>query len=423
MYLDEIVAAQSRGEARGIVSVCSAHPWVLRAALQDAPGSLLIEATCNQVNQMGGYTGMTPAEFVRYVHAIAHEMNCPLESIFLGGDHLGPYVWQNEKTEPAMQKAETLVRDYVKAGFLKIHLDCSMRLADDPEGALNVELSAQRAARLAMVAETFGDANLRYVIGTEVPLPGGIRDDEGIRVTTVEDAKQTIEVTHEAFLHQGLEAAWERVVAVVVQPGVEYGDDFVFDYRPQAARELVRLIESEPQLVYEAHSTDYQMPQGLQDLVRDHFAILKVGPALTYAFREAIIVLAMIEDELFPPEECSNLVSILDKVMVDHPEHWQRYYHGAPEQQAFKRKYSFSDRVRYYWQRAEIQRALDHLLKNLRVKPLSLSLVSQFLPVQYAHIRAGKLENDPKAIVGDKISGVLADYFRACGTSSYSPSG
>jgi len=415
MYLDEIVAAQKRGEARGIVSVCSAHPWVLRAALQDAPGSLLIEATCNQVNQMGGYTGMTPAEFVRHVRGIAKESNCPFEYIILGGDHLGPSVWQNEKTESAMQKAETLVHNYVEAGFVKIHLDCSMRLADDPESASDVELSARRAARLARVAETFGNENLRYVIGTEVPIPGGATDhEEGVCVTKVEDAQQTIEVTREAFLRQGLEAAWERVVAVVVQPGVEFGDDFMLDYRPEAARELVRYIESDPQLVYEAHSTDYQMPQALQNLVRDHFAILKVGPALTFAFREATFALAMMENELFPPDERSNLISVLDKAMVYHPEHWEKYYHGTLEQQAYKRKYSLSDRVRYYWPKPEIQRAFDHLLKNLGGKPLPLSLVNQFLPMEYAHIRAGKLDNDPREVVRDKIAGVLADYTYAC---------
>jgi tagatose-1,6-bisphosphate aldolase non-catalytic subunit AgaZ/GatZ len=32
---------------------------------------VLIEATCNQVNQDGGYTGMTPADFRRFVEDIA----------------------------------------------------------------------------------------------------------------------------------------------------------------------------------------------------------------------------------------------------------------------------------------------------------------------------------------------------------------
>ena len=230
MYLDELVAMQKRGEARGIVSVCSAHPYVLKQTLK-AFERPLIEATCNQVNQFGGYTGMTPADFARNVRRIAEENELPFENIILGGDHLGPSVWQDESAEVAMGKAEELIRDYVEAGFVKIHLDCSMRLGDDPEGAVEVEVSANRTARLAQVAEKTGHKNLRYVIGTEVPIPGGAREhEEGVSVTKVEDARQTIEATREAFYRAGLQSAWDRVIAVVVQPGVEFGDDFVFPY-------------------------------------------------------------------------------------------------------------------------------------------------------------------------------------------------
>jgi D-tagatose 6-phosphate 4-epimerase len=50
------------GDRVGLTSVCSAHPIVVEAALRqgkadDSP--VLIEATCNQVNHQGGYTGMT----------------------------------------------------------------------------------------------------------------------------------------------------------------------------------------------------------------------------------------------------------------------------------------------------------------------------------------------------------------------------
>src|SRR3989304_6153460 len=91
--------------------------------------------------------------FVRYVQRIAEENQFPFENIILGGDHLGPNVWQNEPEESAMQKAEVMMRDYVQAGFVKTHLDCSMRLAGEPDGALLLALSASRAARLAKGGE------------------------------------------------------------------------------------------------------------------------------------------------------------------------------------------------------------------------------------------------------------------------------
>lgn len=428
MVLDEIVAAQKRGEAKGITSICSAHPYVLKQTLKvfERP---LIEATCNQVNQYGGYTGMTPKDFVAYVRGIAQENNFPFENIILGGDHLGPNVWQNEPAESAMQKSEVMIRDYVQAGFTKLHLDCSMKLGDDPAGALDVEVSARRAARLAKVAEQSllsprgreagGEGGLRYIIGTEVPVPGGATEhEEGVSVTKVEDVKQTIQVTYDAFLREGLESAWERVAGVVVQPGVEFGDDFVLPYQPEAAAELSKFIESQP-MIFEAHSTDYQTRDALKNLVRDHFAILKVGPGLTFAFREAVFALAMIENEIISTDKRSNLIEVLDASMISSSKHWQKYYPGSSAEQAFKRKYSLSDRIRYYWHQPDVIAALNCLLNNL---PHSLPpmLLSQYMPMQYERIRDGILPSNPSALIEDKVADVLRDYSYAIeGGSGY----
>jgi D-tagatose-1,6-bisphosphate aldolase subunit GatZ/KbaZ len=425
--VDEILSAQKRGEARGIPSICSAHPWVLKTALRsnDFPDTVrqnwsrrsyvLIEATCNQVNQFGGYTGMTPADFAAFVRGLAGEN---AERVILGGDHLGPSPWQDEPAERAMPNAVEMVRSYVRAGFIKIHLDASMRLGDDdPSRPLDLKLAARRTAVLARAAEscTESGADLRYVIGTEVPVPGGATEHEdGVSVTKVEDARRTLDVTHTAFVEAGLESAWERVVALVVQPGVEFGDDFVLDYNPDAARDLARFSET-TSLVYEAHSTDYQTLTNLQNLVRDHFAILKVGPALTFAFREAVFSLAMIERELIAEENRSHLIEILDAVMLRDPRHWQKHYRGTQEQQAFARKFSLSDRVRYYWPDAAVQAALKILFSNLEQVVIPLPLLSQYAPRAFEHVRAGTLSNSATSIVDQSIHAVLDDYDAAGG--------
>ena len=416
MHLDKILAAQKRGEARGMFSVCSAHPYGIKQTLKVCETYKippLIEATCNQVNQFGGYTGLTPADFVCYVRGIAKENNFPFENIILGGDHLGPSVWQDEPANVAMRKAEALIRDYVEAGFVKIHLDCSMRLADDPEGALDVGVSAKRAARLARIAEGVGHENLRYVIGTEVPIAGGAMEhEEGVSLTKAEDARQTIEITRQAFYSAGLQSAWERVIAVVVQPGVEFGDDFVLSYQPDAAKELSLFIETQP-LVYEAHSTDYQTRQALGDLVQDHFAILKVGPALTFAFREAVFALAMMENELLPSHERSNIISLLDVVMVEQPEHWVKYYHGDEREKAFKRKYSLSDRIRYYWTDPIIKQAFKKMMMQLNQNPLPATLLRQYAPDVYT-MATQTARLTPENILLAKIQNVVDDYVQAC---------
>jgi D-tagatose-1,6-bisphosphate aldolase subunit GatZ/KbaZ len=414
--VDAFLHAQKNGEARGIASICSAHPWVLKTALH-AFHPVLIESTCNQVNQFGGYTGMTPADFVAFVHRLAGENGFPVERLILGGDHLGPSPWQAEPAEAAMAKAAEMVQAYARAGFTKLHLDASMHLGDDdPSRPLDLELSACRTALLARAAEAASQAlqPLRYVIGTEVPIPGGaMQHEERVHVTSVEDARHTFEATQSAFKAAGLEQAWERVIAMVVQPGVEFGDDFVLDYDPSAARGLARFSETIPQ-VYEAHSTDYQSRANLQNLVRDHFAILKVGPALTFAFREAVFALGMIEAELLPEGERSQIVETLEAAMLGDPRHWQGHYHGSENQQALARKYSLSDRMRYYWPDPQVQAALEKLLKNLSAIPLPHTLLSQFLPEMVETLRSGQIKNGLASIIAGRIERVLMDYSKAC---------
>src|ERR1700741_5190957 len=132
----QLVKAHRRGEAVGLYSVCCSHPIVLRAAMRVAACHdtlLLVEATSNQVDQFGGYTGMTPPQFRDYVQQLAREEKFPQERLVLGGDHLGPNAGQRQDAAIAMAHAETLIAAYASAGFHKIHLDCSMRCADDPQ--------------------------------------------------------------------------------------------------------------------------------------------------------------------------------------------------------------------------------------------------------------------------------------------------
>lgn len=426
----DIIKAQKSGRAVGIYSVCSAHPFVLEACIKQAKfdnSPLLIEATSNQVNQFGGYTGMTPGRFVAYIQKITAKMDFPFSRIILGGDHLGPNAWQNENASGAMAKACQMVSDYVAAGFKKIHLDASMRCADDPGGQgtpLAEETIAARAAELCSAAERAYRENPTgappvYVIGTEVPVPGGIQEsEESVAVTRPEAAERTIEITRKAFYNRNLQSAWERVIALVVQPGVEFGDETVFHYNSGKARELSRTIEAYEGLVYEAHSTDYQTQKSLAELVRDHFAVLKVGPALTFAFREAVFALEMMELEWLAGKKgvtLSRLRSVLDDKMRAKPVHWQKHYHGDEAYLNFARKYSYSDRSRYYWGEREVDLAVRRLIDNLSHSPVPLTLLSQFMPEQYQAVAGGELANHPVDLIHHKILKVSSAYSVACG--------
>jgi D-tagatose-1,6-bisphosphate aldolase subunit GatZ/KbaZ len=415
----DLVRRHKSGVPVGIYSVCSAHPLVLEAAMRLAHrtgGMALVEATSNQVNQDGGYTGMRPAAFRERVLSLASAVGLPHDRVVLGGDHLGPNCWQSLPSATALQKAEVMVGEYVVAGFRKIHLDCSMSCADDPR-VLGDELIAERTAALCEITEAAwrkaGGEPPVYVIGSEVPVPGGAHETlHELAVTTPEAAHATIDAHRRAFVRHGIEAAWSRVVGLVVQPGVEFDHHRVIDYVPSKAVALSRSIESMAGIVFEAHSTDYQTAPALEALVGDHFAILKVGPGLTFALREMLWALSDIGLELGLMPEASLKQTVLEEMKGD-PRYWKSYYTN-PGQQAFDLQFSLSDRIRYYWNTPVVERACLQLFDHLASRDIPLTLLSQYLPVQYAAIRAGQLKNEPRELLFDGVEQVLRHYDRAC---------
>lgn len=415
----DLVRRHKAGAAEGIYSVCSAHPMVLLSALRLAQRSgsvALIEATSNQVNQDGGYTGMRPAMFRERVLNIATALGLPHERVVLGGDHLGPNCWQRLPSALAMEKAGVMVREYVEAGFRKIHLDCSMSCADDP-GALGDERIAERNAVLCKITEgaweTSGGEPPVYIIGSEVPVPGGAHETlQELAVTSPAAAHATIEAHRRAFERHGVAAAWARVVGLVVQPGVEFAHEQIIDYVPAKAAGLSRSIEAVPGMVFEAHSTDYQTAAALDALVRDHFAILKVGPGVTFALREVLWALSDIASELGLMADGSLKATLLDEMRKD-PRYWSAYYLD-PQRQAVDLQFSLSDRIRYYWSVPAVESACVRLLECLASNGMPLTLLSQYLPAQYAAIRDGRLKSDPRELVLDGVERVLRQYDRAC---------
>ncbi|WP_267386300.1 D-tagatose-bisphosphate aldolase, class II, non-catalytic subunit [Sphingomonas sp. GC_Shp_3] len=417
-----LVADHKRGRTVGITSVCSAHPLVIEAtfvhALRRDARFVLIEATSNQVNQDGGYTGMVPADFRAFVEGIADRIGYPRDRLVLGGDHLGPNAWTSLPADAAMAKAEIMIGDYVRAGFAKIHLDCSMSCEGDPT-PLPERTVAERAARLCRVAEDAysgdpADAPV-YVIGTEVPVPGGAAEDlDTLAVTTPEAALATLDMHRSLFAEAGLKDAWERVIATVVQPGVEFDHMKVVDYDPAAATALSEAIVPVDHIVFEAHSTDYQTADALAALVRDHFAILKVGPGVTFALREALWALDAIERETVPAEQRANLRATAIARMQAEPGNWRKYYHESGDALELQLQYSLSDRIRYYWPDAEISEAQARLFDNLRAHTPPLPLLSQYLPVAYAAVRAGIATLDPIDLIVAHIGATLDAYYGAC---------
>lgn len=286
---------------------------------------------------------------------IADKVGFDPKRLFLGGDHLGPLTFAGMDEAQAMENAEELIRHYVGAGFTKIHIDTSMKVAsDDPNTRLSDETIAKRGARLARVAQDTYHKLLEsdpdtiapvYIVGSEVPIPGGAVGavDQGVQVTKVEDFKNTVATFEKAFREQGLDEAWDNVIGVVVQPGVEEKDSGCTEYDREKAKDLMASIQEFPNLVFEGHSTDYQTKIKLR----------------------------------------------------------------------MKRKYSFSDRCRYYMPTPAVEAAKERLISNLRTLGIPLNLLSQFMPIQYTKVREGLLVNDPVELVEDRIINTIDEYLYA----------
>jgi D-tagatose-1,6-bisphosphate aldolase subunit GatZ/KbaZ len=410
--LASIVAKNRAGEPRGIPSWCTAHPATLRAILasyRDDDDPILIEATCNQVNQHGGYTGMSPAAFRSFVEGLAREAGVDRERLILGGDHLGPNPWKAQAAAQAMREAGEMVAAFVEAGFSKIHLDASMACADD--ATLAEATIAERAAELCAVAEAArGKSEIAYVVGTEAPIPGGeLQALDALAVTPPEAARRTHELHRAAFARHGIAAAMESVVALVVQPGVDMGNTQVFAFDRAKAAALSAAVRDIPDVVYEAHSTDFQSEAALKDLVATHFAILKVGPNLTFAYREAVFAMGEIERRLLPSGR-AEVVAALEAAMDAEPSHWRPYVEAASRERLL-RLYGLSDRVRYYWPERNVGLAVERLAANVDRLDPPPGLVSQFAGVMLER-GEGPLS---RRLIEAKVGAVVARYRRAAG--------
>ena len=186
-------------------------------------------------------------------------------------------------------------------------------------------------------------------------------------------------------------------------------------YEPSAARSLIAALDGLPQFVFEAHSTDYQPVGALIRLVDDGFAILKVGPWLTFALREAIYGLAQIADTLAPDPWREAVPAVMERVMLAAPGNWAKYYPGSPDEQRVLRHFSLSDRIRYYWPDAAAEAAVARLMAALGERTIPRPLISQYLAHLEPAVASGAVAPDARALLLASVTRILDIYAEATG--------
>ncbi|UNQ73214.1 class II D-tagatose-bisphosphate aldolase, non-catalytic subunit [Infirmifilum sp. NZ] len=429
----EVVRRYKNGELIGAPSICSSNEFVLKATFKVAVEMnspfVLIEATSNQVNQFGGYTGLTPSDFYVLVQKTAKQYGFPLDRVVVGGDHYGPLPWTKLPPDKAMELSKQLVIEAVKASFRKLHIDTTVPLATDKEPLSSDVIFTRTVELIAAAEEAYeksgrNDSPIVYVIGSDVPTAGGkLKNSE--EVTEPEKLREDLELFREKITERGLSDIWKRVIAVVIKHGAEFEHDKILPYRHEKVRELKEVIKAYPHIVFEGHSTDYQPYAVLKQMVEDGIVILKVGPALTFALREALMSLSMIEEEIYRsilPQKVSRFRSVLEENMLQDPTHWSKYYSPKDPNLRQKLLFSFYDRSRYYLANPRVSHSIDVLFENLKKSSIPLPLLSQYMPTQFSKVIEGKMQLEPESLVLDKISEKLTPYFSLILTSKKTPS-
>ena len=117
-------------------------------------------------------------------------------------------------------------------------------------------------------------------------------------------------------------------------------------------------------------------------------------------------------------EEASNVsqgqkqLLTIARAMLADPKHWQKHYVGTEKEIELKRKFSFSDRCRYYMPEKSVVEARDKMIENFK-DGVPLNLLSQFMPIQYTKVREGRLENKPEALIIDRVCNTIDEYLYA----------
>lgn len=383
--LTPIIRAVRQQIGPAIPAVVSVQPDVIAAALRQARDHdmpALIEAPADEVNQFGGHSGLTPADFAALVRDIAGGQGLEAVPLILGADRLGPWLWPALAPDAAMTHAERMVMDFVAAGFTRLHFD-------GPDAA--------GTARLVAAAEAHAPAPDLLCHG----LPASFEPVDG--VTSPETLARTLELHEAAFAEAGLNAAWKRVRTVSVHLGMGFGPALIERFDMGQPDRLSAVLPDHGRIALEARDVDYQSARACADLTRRNVAVLKLGPSLSFAWREALYALSHV---LNWQDGSAHISERMEDLMLADPAAWQEDYRGPPAVQRVLRHFGFTDRIRHYWPRAAA--AVEALCEGIDATGLPHPLLLQYLPPEIL-ARAARLDLPPaQAILQAQVEDALA---------------
>lgn len=395
---------------KGIPSFCTANFDVIEIIFKFAKINrfpILLESTSNQVNQDGGYTGLKPKNFKNKIYKIASEYRIKKQKLFLGGDHLGPLPWKRLKENKAMENAKELVKQYINAGFKKIHLDTAILCLNQKK--ISREEVVSRCTKLIKNIPKKKLNSIFFVVGTEVPAAGGGDNVKPI-VTKMNNIKKDY-LSYRKFISKFLSRK-KQTFGLVIDPGIGFQNRTLTKSNFNKINQK-KNFSLKNNFIFEAHSSDYQSLADLKKLCNKNFKFLKVGPELTYFFMRAILLMEKVERNIFFKN--SNLKEVLLLQMDKNKKYWYKYYSKTKYDTEFLKLHSLLDRARYYWDNKKVRQSKKILFKNINsLKTTEFNFLFSLNSKEKKFKKKEKLSN-VSFLLFQFLKNSLMKYYWACG--------
>lgn len=355
------------GVSRTIFAACPNSSAVIKASLRSAKrcnAPIKFAATLNQVDLDGGYTGLTPSQFVKTIRqeAAAIHFTGP---VIVAIDHGGPWLkdlqtrekWSYEDSMLAVKKSFEAA---VAAGYDLIHVDPTIDITLPKGEIISIDTVAARTIELIVHTERFRRSGnyprIAYEVGTE-EVHGGLAD--------METFNRFLYLLKKGLVENDLRDVWPCFVV-----GKVGTDLHTTTFDAWVARQLTEVASGYGSLIKGHYSDNVSNPE---DYPLSGMGAANVGPEFTEQEYDGLMELCDLEQELFQENKIprlSELKSALWKAVIDS-QRWKKwlqegestedFYKNTPERQEWLIKTG----CRYIWENPAVLASRNRLYRNL----------------------------------------------------------
>jgi D-tagatose-1,6-bisphosphate aldolase subunit GatZ/KbaZ len=365
------------GVKRTIFAACPNSLSVIRAALKSAKrcnAPIKFATTLNQVDLDGGYTGLTPSEFVRTVHLHARNLNVT-SPVIIAIDHGGPWLkdvhksekWPYSKTMSALKESFEAA---IEAGYDLIHVDPTVDITLTGSKNISIDMVAKRTLELIEHAENFRLKNnhprISYEVGTE-EVHGGLADLDVFR--------RFLELLKQGLKQMGLQDVWPCFVV-----GKVGTDLHTTTFDPLVARQLTKIAKSYGSLIKGHYSDNVTNPE---DYPESGMGAANIGPEFTEIEYDALMGLEHIQQTLFADGKIAKPVSMKKKLWesVIKSGRWRKWLQADENPNNFyansseRQEWLIKTGCRYIWEDPEVVSTRARLYQNISIQGIDAAAI------------------------------------------------